>query len=116
MYKVHHDLGIVYYRKGDYSKAIETYKKALSLDNGDYKVYYDLATAYTAIQDHENAIENYTRALMLKEDDIYTMNSLALAYVANNNFELAQELAEKIQTTNPTMANNIFKQINNRKD
>lgn len=114
-YKIHHNLGNVYYRKSDYEKALENYSKALKLCDEDYKVYYDIAVTYIKLKDYNKAIENYTAALKLKED-LYVMSGLANAYLAIDDLEPASDLAEKILSMNEHMGNKISEQIKNKID
>ena len=115
IYKVHHDLGNVYFRKSDFQKAIENYKKAVALNTQDYKVYYDMASAYASLKDYPQAIINYKKALSLKKEDLYTMNGLAVAYLSEGELDLARELAEIILEKDKRLANKIFEQIDNQK-
>lgn len=114
-YKVHHNLGNVYYRKSDYTKALENYQKALKLCDQDYKVYYDIAVTYIKLQDYDNAIENYKSALKLKEN-VYAMSGLANAYLAINQVKLAESLVEKILSLDVHMGTKISEQIKNKID
>jgi tetratricopeptide (TPR) repeat protein len=114
LYKVHQNLGKVYYRKSDYQKAIESYQKALELCDSDYKVYYDLASAYVSVKDYNKAIKHFKMALDLKNNDLYTLNSLASVYIACKNYEAATELAFIIESQDSFLANKLFKQIENK--
>ncbi|MEW5819456.1 MAG: tetratricopeptide repeat protein [Cyanobacteriota bacterium] len=114
LYKVHHRLGNLNYRKSDFSKAIECYQKALDLFTQDYKVYYDLASAYYSTKEFELSIINYKEALSLKPNDLYSKNGLAVSYLAIKNFEEARELAEEIMEVDKRLAKKILDQIENQ--
>lgn len=114
-YKIHQDLGRVYYRKGDFHNAIEAYQKALSMCDSDYKIHYDMAAAYNSLKDFKSAIECYLNALKLKENDLYTMNSLASTYISNGDLLEAKELAKIIKTKDDYLGNKLFKQIEENK-
>lgn len=110
--KVHHNLGNVYYRKGDYTSAIKNYLKSIKLNDSNYKVYYDLACAFGSIKEFNNAILNYNKALKLKHNDVYTLNSLAQAYLSTGNIEKARHCAETLFKNDPNLAKNILNRIN----
>ncbi|MDR2839929.1 MAG: tetratricopeptide repeat protein [Paludibacter sp.] len=50
-------IGIEYHDKGEYSKAIETYKEALQIEPKSYVVNYEIAFSYNALGDYQNAIK-----------------------------------------------------------
>ncbi len=52
------NLGFCYYYLGDHHKAIEAYKKALSLDSKLYTHHYDLGMIYFYANDFKNATEH----------------------------------------------------------
>jgi len=111
MYKVHQNLGKVYYRKADFEKALESFEKALAICDRDYRIFYDIASTYQAMKDFDKAIHYFKEALRLNQDDLYTLNSLASVYLASGNKEAASEIASIIQKEDEHLAAKLFKQI-----
>ena len=58
-YFAHNNLGLAYYNKGEYQKAIKNYQQALSLFPSYSLGYFNLALAYEAIERWEAAINAY---------------------------------------------------------
>lgn len=53
----HLNRGVELHKKGDYSKAIEEYEKALRFDKKSGSVYYQLAYAYYSYKDYDKAVK-----------------------------------------------------------
>jgi Flp pilus assembly protein TadD len=61
-----HELGIAYYKSGDYLKAIDALRKAsLALNPGHAATYYKLADAYSRIQKFDEAERLLQRSIWL---------------------------------------------------
>lgn len=60
--------GIGYHDKGEFDKAIETYKKALKIDPQSPLVNYEIALSYFGKQDYEKAFE-YSEAVLKQKKD-----------------------------------------------
>ena len=50
--------GIEFHDYGEYKKAIETYKKALKIDENSSLANYEIALSYIAANDYENSCRN----------------------------------------------------------
>ena len=70
-YIYHYNLGNLYYKNGEYNKAIEEYEKALELqkDKKDIDLVEDLAECYHMKKDYPNALKYYNEVLLVKKDD-----------------------------------------------
>ncbi len=62
-------LGWVYYKKGDYRRAMEMLKKAADLVPGDPAILEHIGDTYLKLGDKTNALKYYQRALAKKEKD-----------------------------------------------
>lgn len=52
------DKGVALYDKGEYTAAIEQYKKALAINNKSPLANYEMASAYFALKEYEKAMEH----------------------------------------------------------
>jgi two-component system, NarL family, sensor kinase len=95
-------LGLSYYVEGDYIKATEKYKKALTISNkieeSDLTLtFVNLANIYSAQSENLQAIKYYLKALKIYEKNNDENNeamiymNLALEFKIQNNFEKALE-------------------------
>ena len=58
------NLGLAYYRQGEYQKAIAQYQEVIQKDERDYRAYYNRGLAYLALNNYRLAITDYQTALM----------------------------------------------------
>ena len=97
LYKTPHfaynNMGLAYYNKGDYQKAIENYQKALRFFPSYSLCYENLARAYEAIDSFQVAIESYKKSISYAPDYPTPHFSLARLYIKlNRNDDAAKEL------------------------
>lgn len=76
--RAYYNLGVTFYRHGEYFKAIEYFK--LTLEVGEsYDAAYNLGVIYGNMGDYDNAIKYFSRALEIKpEEEAYFMLKLAI--------------------------------------
>jgi tetratricopeptide (TPR) repeat protein len=89
----YNNIGLAYYNKGDYQKAIENYQKALRSFPSYSLGYENLARAYEAINSFQVAIESYNKSITYAPN--YPTPHLYLARLLlrlDRNEEAAREL------------------------
>jgi len=89
----YNNIGLAYYNKGDYQKAIENYQKALRSFPAYSLCYENLARAYEAINSFQAAIESYDKSITYAPN--YPTPHLYLARLflrLDRNEEAAREL------------------------
>jgi tetratricopeptide (TPR) repeat protein len=59
------DQGGLFATYGNYSRAVESYKKALTLDDNNSRAHYDIAIAYSELDQLEQALAEIDRAVAL---------------------------------------------------
>lgn len=97
-YFAYHNIGSVYFHKGQYLKAIENYQKALAVEPSYLQAYYDLASAYEAIHRDEEAIQTYHQILRIDPQSWDAHLDLAKLYIRlNRHQEAVKELETVIQ-------------------
>ena len=78
--KEHNDLGVVYYKKGEYNLAEQEFLKALKKDKNFYLAYFNLGNLYYKKGDVEKSIEFFKKALEInKNDDV--LNNLGYVFL-----------------------------------
>jgi len=95
------NLGIAYYEKGLYEKAVEMYGKAVLLSPGNSRAYTNLGVAYAAMSRIDLAIENFRKAISLSPDNSTIYNNLARALRSAGRIEEAEENYRKAVALNP---------------
>ena len=88
------NLGLTYYRQGEYDQAIAQYQEVIQRDSEDYRAYYNRGLAHFAVEDYQQAITDYNSALMSSrgfnsESQSLIYNDLALTYMMLSDFEQA---------------------------
>lgn len=81
--------GDVYFKGGNYTRAIRAYSCALVIQPDFASVYASRGYAYAALSDSENALADYNRALELDETLIAAYNNRGALYTRLGNFGLA---------------------------
>lgn len=111
------EIGLNYYNKGEYDKAIKSFKKALYSEGENASIHYNLGLAYQAKRFLREAVREYKRSLALNPLDVETHNNLGIIYYTlgkddkairefreavriNPEFELARKNLEKISRRN----------------
>lgn len=76
----HNQAGLNYYHSGHYEKALEQFKKALSLGPEDAKIHYNLGLTYHKMDHLDEALGQYQKAAQLNPSDAETHNNLGIVY------------------------------------
>jgi len=79
-----------------YDKAVECYKKIISLDSRNYRAWYSLGVAYHNLQKIEEALSSYVEALKIKPNHAFCYYNMGLIYeIHKEDLEKALKLYEK---------------------
>jgi len=68
-------LGSVYFLLGQSDKAVQAYKRALSIDPNYAESYFNLGLVYQEMGDRENAIAMFEKYLELDPDSSFAENA-----------------------------------------
>ena len=68
-FDINYYLATVYYKKGDFTQAIETYSAILALNSSDAQAYYLRGCAELESNSYENAVADYEMAMQLSPLD-----------------------------------------------
>jgi len=79
-----------------YDRAVECYKKIISLDSRNYRAWYSLGVAYYNLQKIEEALSSYVEALKIKPNHAFCYYNMGLIYEFHKeDLEKALKLYEK---------------------
>ena len=94
----YNNLGLAYYNKGEYYKAIEGYRQALKLSPSYAICYTNLGLAYEAIDSFQAAIEAHKKSIDHAPDYPASHFNLARLYLRlNQNDEATKELKRTVE-------------------
>jgi type IV pilus biogenesis/stability protein PilW len=79
--KAYSSMGYAYYKKGEYQKAVDTLKEALTRNPVFPLAIYTLGLVYTKLGNDEAAIEEFKRAINIVPDYVEAHWELANAYL-----------------------------------
>ena len=82
------NLGLLYHQKGEYERAIEYFKKAISISSKD-TYYLNLANSQVYLKNYDEAETAYKKCLEINPDNVNAKISLAKFYEAINRFREA---------------------------
>ena len=99
--KVFNNLGIAYFEKGHYEKAIGMYQQAISLSPGNFFAYSNLGVAYAVTGRTDMAIESFSRAIALDPNSGVVHSNLGHALRKQGRFIEAVDVYLKAVILNP---------------
>lgn len=89
-------LGLVYFKNGEYGKAIDSYKKSIAADNNKINLYVNLAQAYQKNGEIDQTIQTYQD--LIKMNPLYPEPYLQLAQIYAQQGKTTEAI-EKYQAT-----------------
>ena len=96
----YYELGILYRENNETDKAIESFKKSISLDSKYAPSLYELGIIYEKRNDYDNAIKYYTESLRIKESSD-AFQSLGVCYIKKAMLKEAYRNLAKALVLNP---------------
>lgn len=105
--------GLDFYNRGEYGKAIQSFKNAVAQDTDFADAYYNLGSLYEFLKSYQSAISAYTKLNQLEPSDKEIVYKLAELYHKVNNSERALYYISKISKDDDvyTKAQNLKNQI-----
>jgi tetratricopeptide (TPR) repeat protein len=91
----HYLLACYYQDRGDHKKALEEFKKVISIDPWHVDAYNRMGVSYDNIRDFQHALKSYKIALSLKPSLHYVYNNLGYSYMLQSNIPYAIESYKK---------------------
>jgi len=99
--QIHNNLGDMYARKGDLTKAAEEFQKAFLIDPNYAAAYHNFAHANQALGKDNIAIANYQKAIELDPRMWQSYKNLGVIHQKRNEIESARKNFEKALSLNP---------------
>jgi len=85
--KAHYNMGIIYYRLGQYQQSIGSFNQAIRVKPYYAAAYYNLGIVYYTLGQYQHAIESYNETIRLMPDYANAYNNRAIIYLnQRNNF------------------------------
>ncbi len=101
--RIINNLGNLYSARGETDKAIEEYKKAITIPNGNLfaQPHYNLGNIYRDKGDIEKAIVEYKEAIKIDPSFPFAYQNLAVIYAGRGKLIEAAEMLEKVKELRP---------------
>jgi tetratricopeptide (TPR) repeat protein len=93
--------GIGKHLLGEYQLAVESFKKALGLNNRNASCHFNLANSLVELERYEEAVHHYLEAIDIQPDHIPSLNNLADAYEMAGQPERSREIFHYLVHLNP---------------
>ena len=94
-------LGNIYNQKGDYDKAITTYKQIISNNSGNLQAYVNLATVYKLKSEQDKAIATAKEAVEKNPKSAIALELLVSMLLEDKNSEDYKKAVEQLKAINP---------------
>ena len=98
------NLGLIYYYRGDFAKAEQELRIALTLEEISVPAHYRLADVYRATKNYTKAVEHYRRVLEINPSYVYALNGLGMALALGGENEEALTAFRDAVRIEPEMA------------
>lgn len=100
-------LGILYWRRGDFDRAEQVLTKAREVSEGGHNIrflaqcFIGLALVKTSLEKTDAAIAAYEQAVILVPENFHLRKNMGCLYLKHNKFEQALDAFKKALTINP---------------
>lgn len=110
---MYYNEGLDAYSRGEYSKAIQSFKNAVAQDPDFIDAYYNMGSLYEFLKSYQSAIASYSKINQLDPNDKETIYKLAELYHKVGNTERSLFYISKIAPTDDlySKAQNLKNQI-----
>ena len=102
-------VGVAWFQKKDFNKAISFFKKVPSLEVEDKDLlsqsYFSLGDCYHSLRDNKDCDEAYDKSLLYNPDNIYTLNNYAYYLsIRGEQLEKAAQMSKRSNELKPNTA------------
>jgi len=103
--------GDSYYKKKQFSRAIEQYKKVLQVAPSNKTAHYDLGLAYYSTRKYSAAQKSYIQALRIDPRDANARYMLVLTYAKQRKWNDADREAKALKVVDPVRGKQMIKYV-----
>ncbi len=96
---MYYNEGLDQYSRGEYSKAIQSFKNAVAKDPDFVDAYYNMGALFEYLKSYNSAIAAYSKINQLDPSDSETVVKLAELYYKTGNYDRALFYVTKIKET-----------------
>jgi len=109
------DLGVAYLNKGELDKALDAFRKAVAMDDGNFIIYRNLGDLYFAFSRrdknaaaYKTSLENYRKAIDINPADPSSYNGLGHAFLQGGQAAQAIPFFEKALVLFPDYSSALY--------
>lgn len=96
-----YNLGVTYFKVGDFGKAGEYFLKSITIDPNFYSAHVNLAATLQRMEMYPEAIYEYNRALEIQPDSEDAYNNLGIIYTRLGELDEALKMFKRVLEINP---------------
>lgn len=94
----HNDLGLAYFKKGDFDSALEQYNRAIELDGTIEEAYNNRGVVYTKRMQNDLALADFNKAIEIRPRYADALNNRGVIYKRKGMFDMAlRDYAEALR-------------------
>jgi len=101
-WRINHDLGVIYSRKGRPRSAIRHFRTVAEMKPTDESPHVSLARLYAGLGNDKLAMEEHQAALRINPNAVDSLCELGLLHLRRDELELAKSYCRRAVATNPT--------------
>jgi tetratricopeptide (TPR) repeat protein len=102
------NLGVAQQRTGDYDEAIDSFSRAIFIEDNLAEAWVSMGLIYYETEQFELSEECYHSALMLDDNAPKTWNNLGVLYFVEGSFEEARHCFEEAVSLSPLYYDALF--------
>jgi tetratricopeptide (TPR) repeat protein len=89
------NLGVAYYKKGIYDKALEQFKNSIYCEPKNLKAYFNIGLIFKDLENHKKALIYFNKAIEISPDSFEPYESIGLIFLKKGDYDLAIENFKK---------------------
>jgi len=97
-------LGIIFFKKHNYTKSIEIIKKLIKIYPNNEIAYFNLGNVFVATDNNKNAISNFKKAVEINPNFVEALTNLGKIFLKDNSLDNAEKYFLRVLKLNPKNA------------
>ncbi len=91
----YNNLGVAYYNRGQYEKAIEEFNKIILIDSNHVQAHFNLGLVYFQLGRFNDAVQNFQKTISLDSTFYFAYNNLGFLYFKQKQYDKAITLYQQ---------------------